>query len=106
MSAACHKCGARELFSSGLCGPCFAEAHCASWAICAECVRLVGAVTSFSRNIVVVGHRVVYAGPDAAPSARQLLGIIAKYKPLLGAEERESTEHIQHVARLVAGEVH
>lgn len=67
--------------------------------------ELVDAVTSFSRSVVVVGDRVVYAGPDAAPSARQLLGVITKYKPLLGAAERRSTEYVQSIARLVAGDI-
>lgn len=68
--------------------------------------ELNDAMTAFARSIVIVGGRVVCTSRNAAPTARQLLGIIAKYKPLLSAEERASTEHIQRVARLVVGEVH
>lgn len=38
-SPSCQKCGGKELFSSGLCGPCFAAANHAHWATCAECVH-------------------------------------------------------------------
>lgn len=66
--------------------------------------ELVDAMRSFRRNIVAVGDRIVFATHDAVPSARRLLGVIAKYKPLLPKSDRESTEYVQSLARLVAGE--
>lgn len=73
----------------------------------AEVLReLSNALTSFTRNVILLGDRVIATGRDAVSAARHLLGVISKYKPLLGAQDRASCEQFQRIARMVAREVH
>lgn len=64
------------------------------------------AVVAFRRHVIVVGGQLVHAARQGTAAARRLLDVIGKYRALLGAQERESAETIEHLARLVTGGVH
>lgn len=65
------------------------------------------AAARFRQNLVIAQDGIVVAtSRHAVDSARQLLAVIKKYKPLLAPEERELTKHAQRLARLVVGQVH
>lgn len=68
--------------------------------------ELRDAVAAFRRHVIVVGDQLFHAGRQGTAAARRLLDVIGKYRSLLGAQERESAETIEHIARLVTGAVH
>jgi len=63
------------------------------------------AATQFTRHLVIADDGTVVISHGAVDSARQLLAVITKYKPLLAPPERESMEYAQRLARLVVGGV-